>query len=447
MKKTSALTAGLVAMVSLVAFEYVAVAVAMPVVAAELGGRELYGLAFSSALAAGVVGTVLGGRWADLRGPLAPLWTGVAAFIGGLTLAGLAPVMEVLIAGRLIQGFGGALVNVALYVVVARVYPEELHPRVFSLFATAWVVPSMVGPAVVGLITETVGWRWVFLLVPFLTVAAGLVLVRGLAGQPVHGGHAAQARGLLGKIAWAAVTAVAAVLMQYGSDDRFPLLAIGLLVLAVALPRLLPAGTLRAVRGLPAVVGLRGLATGAFFAAEVMVPLMLHDERGMSPFTAGIALTGGALTWSFASWLQGREVFGRGTNLWLGSAALSAGILAMGAVAIPGVPLALAYPAWIAAGFGMGLIYPTLSVLTLELSAPAEQGENSAALQLGESVFSVTAVAVTAALFTATDSAYWTVFAAALVMAASGLLIVRRAVGAPSSGAPAGAARQAAPTA
>ncbi|MFD2349215.1 MFS transporter [Nonomuraea ferruginea] len=132
-------------MVSLVAFEYVAVAVAMPVVARELGGFELYGLAFSSALAAGVVGTVLGGRWADVRGPLPPLWTGAAAFIGGLTLAGLAPTMEVLIAGRLIQGFGGALVNVALYVVVARVYPEELHPRVFSLFATAWVVPSMVG--------------------------------------------------------------------------------------------------------------------------------------------------------------------------------------------------------------------------------------------------------------------------------------------------------------
>ncbi len=144
-------------MVSLVAFEYVAVAIAMPVVADELGGIELYGLAFSGAMAAGVVGTVLGGRWADLRGPLAPLWTGVAAFAAGLIMAGTAPYMEVLIAGRLVQGFGGALVNVALYVVVARVYPEELHPKIFSLFATAWVVPSMVGPGVVGVIVEVLG--------------------------------------------------------------------------------------------------------------------------------------------------------------------------------------------------------------------------------------------------------------------------------------------------
>lgn len=415
-------------MVSLVAFEYVAVAIAMPVVAADLGGIELYGLAFSGAMAAGVVGTVLGGRWADLRGPLAPLWTGVAAFIAGLTVAGTAPTMEVLIAGRLVQGFGGALVNVALYVVVARVYPEELHPKIFSLFATAWVVPSMVGPGIVGIVVDVLDWRWVFLLVPFLTVVGGLLLLRGLAGQPVRGGQGTPAPGFGAMIGWAAVTAVAAGLMQYGSNGQVVLLVIGLVILAVALPRLLPAGTLKAARGLPAVVVLRGLATGALFATEVIIPLMLIDERGLSPLWAGIALTGGAVTWSFASWLQGREVFSQITNLRLGSAMLAAGVLLMGTVTFAVVPVALAYPSWIVAGFGMGLIYPTLSVLTLELSEPGEEGVNSSALQVGEAVFSVVAVAVTSALFTAVGSGYWAVFAAALVMALVGLAIAPRAV-------------------
>ncbi|MGW4468094.1 MFS transporter [Nonomuraea sp. NPDC004354] len=429
------LTAGLVALVSLVAFEYIAVAIAMPVVAREFGGLHLYGLAFSGAMAAAVVGTVLGGRWADVKGPSAPLWTGAAGFTGGLLVAGLATSMEMLIAGRLVQGFGGALVNVALYVVVARVYPEESHPKIFSLFATAWVVPSMVGPAVVGLVVGTLGWRWVFLLVPALTVVAALILARGLAGQPVTGGQAAPAPGLGGKVAWAALTAVGAGLMQYGSDGRLPLLLAGLALLLFALPKLLPAGTLRAARGLPAVVALRGLTAAAFFAAEVIVPLMLINERGMSPLLAGFALTGGALTWSFASWLQGREVFGRSVNLFGGTAAVALGILLMGAVTFDAVPVALAYPSWIITGFGMGLVYPTLSVLTLELSRPGEQGVNSSALQVGESVFSVVSVAVTSALFAGAGQGYWAVYAATLVMALAGLWVAPRFRANPTSSA------------
>ncbi|MFC7649893.1 MFS transporter [Streptosporangium lutulentum] len=93
---------------ALVAFEYLAVATAMPVVADELDGHALYGLAFSGAMAAGVIATVLGGRWSDVKGPIAPLWTGTATFAAGLVVAGLAPTMDLFIAGRFVQGFGEA---------------------------------------------------------------------------------------------------------------------------------------------------------------------------------------------------------------------------------------------------------------------------------------------------------------------------------------------------
>ena len=421
-----ALTAGLVAMISLVALEYLAVAIAMPVVARELGGLELYGLAFSGAMAAGVVGTVLGGRWADRRGPQPPLWTGTALFSCGLVIAGVASSMEMLIGGRLVQGFGGALISVALYVVVARAYPEKAHPRIFSLFATAWVVPSMVGPALVGGVTETVGWRWVFLGVPLLMVPAALALRHGFAGLPLAGGQSDAPAALLGKIGWATLAATGAGLVQYGSGGRTLVLVAGLVVLAVTLPRLLPVGTLRAARGLPTVVALRGLATGAFFAVELLVPLMLVSERGLSPLLAGLALTGGALTWAFGSWLQGREVFSRMLNLRGGMALIALGFVLMGSVAFAAVPVAMAYPSWIVAGLGMGLVYPTQAVLTLELSRPGEQGANSSALQVGEMVFSVVAIAVTGALFNAVGSGYWAAFAAAVVLALIGVGIAPR---------------------
>jgi MFS family permease len=171
-----ALTIGIVALMSLAAFEYLAVATAMPTVARALDGLALYPLAFGGPLAAGVVGMVVAGGWSDGKGPAGPIWAGVALFVVGLLLAGLAPAMWLLVLGRVVQGFGAGLMTVALYVVVARVYPAELRARIFAAFAAAWVVPSIVGPAIAGLIVERVGWRWVFLAVPLLAVPAALLL-------------------------------------------------------------------------------------------------------------------------------------------------------------------------------------------------------------------------------------------------------------------------------
>ena len=119
-----------------------------------------------------------------------PLLAGVTLFVVGLVIAGLAPSMLVLVAGRVVQGVGTGLYSVVLYVIVARVYPERLRPRVFAAFAAAWVVPGIVGPYLAGLVVEHAGWRWVFLGVPALAVPAVLALwpaLVGLRGQAVVG--------------------------------------------------------------------------------------------------------------------------------------------------------------------------------------------------------------------------------------------------------------------
>lgn len=58
-------------------------------------------------------------------------------YLGGLTVTGLAISMPMLIAGRVFQGFGGGLISVSLYIVVSRVYPTTVRPKVFAAFATA----------------------------------------------------------------------------------------------------------------------------------------------------------------------------------------------------------------------------------------------------------------------------------------------------------------------
>src|SRR5690606_18641494 len=148
------LSIGMFSLVFLAAFENMAVTTIMPLVARDLDGVPLFALAFAVPLAAGVIGMVLAGNWTDRAGPLPSLLTSAVLFVVGLLIAGTAPNMIVFIVGRFVHGIAGAAVIVPLYVIVARVYPEALRARVFAGFAAAWVIPSIVGPAIAGVVAE-----------------------------------------------------------------------------------------------------------------------------------------------------------------------------------------------------------------------------------------------------------------------------------------------------
>src|SRR6185503_7552620 len=81
-----------------------------------------------------------------------------------------------LIAGRVSQGAGGGLLITAAYVVIGELYGPALRPRVFAALSTAWVIPSVVGPFLSGVLTQHVSWRWAFLgLLPFVVFGAVLL--------------------------------------------------------------------------------------------------------------------------------------------------------------------------------------------------------------------------------------------------------------------------------
>lgn len=402
-----ALTLGIVSVVLLLAFEATAVNTAMPVAARQLDGLGLYAFAFSGYFTTTLFALVVSGQWCDRRGPLQPLFTGIAVFGAGLVVAGTAPGMWVFVAGRAVQGLGGGLVIVALYVVVGRAYPERLRPSVFAAFSSAWVLPSIVGPVVSGAVTQHLGWRWVFLAVPALIVlplaVMGPALRRSEREQPVPKGADFDRRRTL----LAAMAALGAGLLQYAGQrlDVIGLLpaAAGAALLLPAVLGLLPAGTLRAGRGLPTVILLRGVAAGAFFAAEAFIPLMMVTQRGLSPTLAGLTLTSGGLSWALGSWLQGRPGAERYRE------AMIRGGFVLTAVAIAGAALVLvpAVPAWVAAvawgvgGVGMGLTVASISVLMMKLSAPEDAGANSASLQMSDALGNVLLVGLSGVLFSA----------------------------------------------
>lgn len=432
-------TLGMVALVSLFAFEALAVAAAMPTVAHKLDGLKLYALAFGGTLATSMIGMTVAGHWSDHSGPAKALWCGITCFVIGLLLAGFATNMWMLIGGRLLQGLGAGAEAVALYVMAGRVFPEVLRPKVFAAFSAGWVVPSLIGPAISGLIVQHIGWRWVFLAVPFLAIPAALLLRPALRRHgnvvPALDGPAPNASAVY----WA-IGASAGALLLYLGGQRNDLGALFVLLPALALLifcswKLLPAGTLKLQRGLPSVIALRGITGAAFFGCEAFIPLLLSRERGLSPVLAGAALSLGAMGWFAGSWFQGHQRWSIPRPLLLksGAAMMAVGITLTLLAILPGTSLAIALTGWTITGLGMGLIYPSLSVLTLSMSPLARQGANSSALQLSEAMAVATTLAIGGSLFAALLNhsiaiGYLINFTIALLLALLGCLVARRII-------------------
>ncbi|MFI9624956.1 MFS transporter [Streptomyces sp. NPDC052042] len=404
-----ALSVGIVSVVFLIAFEATAVGTAMPVAARELHGIPLYAFAFSAYFTTSLFAMVLSGQWADRRGPLGPLAAGISAFGAGLLLSGTAGTMWLFVAGRAVQGLGGGLVIVALYVVISRAYPEHLRPSIMAAFAASWVIPSVVGPLASGTVTEHLGWRWVFIGIPLLVVfplALALPAIRRRASGPPDPAAAAEPYDRR-RILLALGISLGAGLLQYAGQQRnwFALLpaAAGFALLVPAVRGLLPPGTGRAARGLPSVVLLRGVAAGSFIAAESFVPLMLVTQRGLSPTLAGLSLAAGGGTWALGSFVQSRpRLEPYRERLMVGGMVLvAAAIAAAPSVLIDAVPVWTVAVAWAFGCFGMGMVIASTSVLLLKLSAPEEAGANSAALQISDGLSNVLLLAAGGAAFAA----------------------------------------------
>lgn len=436
-----ALSVGIVSVVFLIAFEATAVGTAMPVAARELHGVASYAFAFSGFFTTSLFGMVLAGQWADRRGPLAALTTGIGSFAAGLVIAGTAQTMWVFILGRAVQGLGGGLVIVALYVVVGRAYPERLRPAIMAAFAAGWVVPSIVGPLASGAVTEQLGWRWVFLGIPVLVVfplALALPQIRRRASGPVDA-EAAPAPLDRRRIRLALGIALGAGLVQYAAQDLRPLslvpAAAGAALLVPAVLGLLPRGTYRAARGLPSVVLLRGVCAGSFVAAESFVPLMLVTQRGLSPTLAGLSLAAGGGTWALGSWLQSRPRLApyREPLMTAGMVLVVAALATAPSVLLPAVPAWIVAVVWAFGCLGMGLVISSTSVLLLRLSAPEEAGANSAALQISDALSNALLLAAAGAAFAALGggtaahpAAFAVVFFAMAVVALAGVWVATR---------------------
>jgi MFS family permease len=383
------LTTGLIGLVTAGAFEGMAVPTVLPALVGQLGGLDLYGWAFSAFWLTNIIGITIAGSDADRRGPSRALVVGVVLFAIGMVVSGTASGMPMVILGRAIQGFGSGALGSVVYAAIARAYAPAARPRMIALVSSAWIVPGLVGPALAGLVTDTIGWRWVFLGIVGPVLVMGLAVAPQLArfGPVTRAGPAPRSDSR---------RAIDSVRLAVGSTMLLGGLTVGAWLPAIALVaaggwlalgalrHLLPSGSLRLARGRPSVVMAVFAVAFAFFGTEAYVPLTVVEVRGGSVTLGGVALSAAAVTWAAGSWLQARAA-GAGVRrrlVVIGAGLIAVGIAVMALVLLPGSPVGVAAIGWAIGGLGMGLAYSMLALLALETAPPGEEGVSSAALQL-----------------------------------------------------------------
>jgi len=307
------------------------------------------------------VATPLYGRIADVFGVRRVFAVGLAVFIAGSVLAGLAPDIALHLVGRVLQGLGSAAVPALGSVAIARALPPGRRGFGFGVVGTGVGAGQALGPPLAGLVAEAAGWRWPFLgaallVAPILVLAprvlpdgrpetggswravdlVGGVLLGGAVGLGLFGLTRAQQTGFGAPSSWGAVLAAL-------------LLAVAFVVRIRRTPRPFAPPALLVHGPFVTAVAVGFLAMFCYLGTILLVPLLVATVNGLGVGQVGLVLLPGALAVAVLSSFAGRlsdrlgprRLVGAGLGV-LGLAALALSTMAGGsAVALGAVTLAV----------------------------------------------------------------------------------------------------------
>ncbi len=347
---------------------------ALPVIATQLAGNDLYVWAITIYLLTSTISVPFWGKLSDLYGRKPMFMIGIVIFLMGSALSGLSQNMSMLILFRGIQGIGaGSLFPVALAVIGDLFSPKE-RGKYQGLFGAVFGVAFIVGPLVGGFLTEHVSWHWIF----YVNIPIGIVSLYFIWRllPTVKNPRATRNFDILGGVIFSVAVSFLLVGLtnkQFGDWTNFTVggfLAIALVGIVAfiwaefrATEPIIPPGLFR-IRTYTSSMISTFFASFAFFGAIIFLPRWFQFVHGFSPTNSGLAalpLMVGLILSSIAS---GLLVSRTGKYKWL----------VVGAIVVMGVatalmtqltaetPLPIVWLWMFIAGLGVG---PTFSVFTI----------------------------------------------------------------------------------
>jgi EmrB/QacA subfamily drug resistance transporter len=386
-----------------------------------------YNLTFAVLL---LTGAALGDRFGRRR----MFAVGIALFALASAACALAGSAAALIAARSVQGAGAALVMPLAMAILSGAFAKEERARALGIFSGVTGFALIIGPAVGGFITESLGWRWIFWInLPIGIIAIALVLARL---RESFGPMAALDIPGLIMVAAAALALVWGLLrgnaMGWSSAEVMSTLAAGALFAAAFVAWELRAPSpmvpmrLFQSRAFSSGVAASFLFYAAMYGVLFLLPQFLQTALGYGPLGAGLRLLPWTATLFVTAPIAGTIVNRIGERPLVVTGLLMQAV-GLGWIAIavaPGVAYANLVAPLLLAGVGVSMAMPAAQNAILSSVAVTEMGKASGVFNMGRFLGGMFGIAALVGVFSGKGSvdsaaAFSTGFAAAMMLAAA----------------------------
>ena len=283
-------------------------ATVLPTIVGELGGAALMSLPSTAFLASSIIAATCAGLATATFGARNVYVAGATIFAAGAIAIALAPAMELVVAGRFVQGFGGGLIAGVAYVLVRTTFPEAAWARAITLLSGMWSVAILVGPLAGGAFARYGQWRGSFVMVAAIGIVLALASFRTLPASRSPSAQRAPFPGMRLALVCAAIASSSSAAVVAAPVAKAILIALATAFLAAMLridrkvkTPLLPSDAFALTTPTGLGIWLLLLTAIAYSPLQIYIPIFLQSLHGLDPLTAGYGVACASLGWTAAS--------------------------------------------------------------------------------------------------------------------------------------------------
>lgn len=364
----------------------------LPIIANDLGQRDLYPWIMSGFLLPMALIAPLSGALADRFGALRSMVGGILLFLLASTAAALSPNLPWLIAARVGQGAGAGMIIVLSYTLLATLFGPAERARMQGMLSGVWGLAAIFGPLVGAALNATLGWRWVFWINLPIGLVGLLLLSRAQGEAKAHTG--AQIFPVTQTLFAVMIFSILWLLTGFSGDTGHGIdIVLGVLALLAFITlyfkiRKAPDRSPVPVeffwrRDLLTVAILVLLASSGLYASVTILPFCLHDLHGWQPLSIGFLIMAAALGWVVGSAVCGNILKKQGYRkpTLLGAFLLVIGTASLALTAAHPIAVLMVLPLF-AVGLGTGFVATSTLVLSQNMALPTHIGSYTSTIQL-----------------------------------------------------------------